>query len=339
MKRILVIDDNLASLKQISSYISPYYDVLLAKSGALGLRICEKEMPDLILLDVEMPEMNGFETMARLKKIPELCGIPVVFLTGNNSAATEIMALESGAMDFVPKAALKDILLHRIELHLRLSSYQLSMENTIKEIETTIVTSFSELIEFKDTNAGSHVMQTSRCAKALGRQLMRSGQFRGELDEHYLDVMARATPFHDIGKIGVSDLILLKPAALTPEEYDKVKLHTTIGANVLENTCRNAPSLSYMQMAKTIAGGHHERYDGTGYPCGMVGEAIPLCCRIVSVANVYCSLLSDRVFRKAMSHEKAGELIAAGAGGEFDPRVVRAFLAARDEIDDLLQDK
>ncbi|MDR2006366.1 MAG: response regulator [Acidaminococcales bacterium] len=338
MKRILVIDDNLTSLKQISSQISPYYDVLLAKSGPLGLMICEREKPDLILLDVDMPEMNGFDTIVRLKKTPELYGIPVIFLTGNNNASTEIMALESGAVDFIAKSAPKDILLHRVELHLRLSSYQSSMENTIKEIETTIVTSFSELIEFKDTNAGSHVMQTSKCTRLLGRQLMKDGEFTDELGEHYLDAMTRATPFHDIGKIGVSDIILLKPTALTPEEYEKVKLHTVIGANVLENTYRNAPSLQYIQMAKIIAQSHHERYDGTGYPFGIAGDAIPLCCRIVAVANVYCSCLSDRVYRKAMSPQQAGELIAAGCGKEFDPRVVKAFLAARAEINSLFME-
>jgi putative two-component system response regulator len=286
-KQILVVDDNLASLKQMGAQLGSHYEVSLAKSGAMALQICRQERPGLILLDVEMPEMDGFQTIAKFKEDPALSQIPVIFLTGNRDTATEIKALESGAMDFIVKPANTDILFHRLELHLQFAAYQSSLENTVKELENSIVTSFAELVECKDDNAGTHVLRTGKYVEILGRKLLAERVFADELSEADLDMIIRAAPFHDVGKIGVSDTLLLKEGALTKEEYEEVKKHTLIGARFLDAIYRRTPEQHYLKFAKLIAESHHEKYDGTGYPRGLAGDNIPLCARIMTVANVY----------------------------------------------------
>ncbi|MDR0602067.1 MAG: response regulator, partial [Treponema sp.] len=331
-KQILVVDDNISSLKQIGAQLGSHYEVSLAKSGALALQICKQEKPDLILLDVEMPEMDGFQTLIRLKEDPDLNPIPVIFLTGNRDTETEIRALESGAMDFITKPANKDILFHRLELHLQFAAYQCSLENTVKELENSIVTSFAELIECKDDNAGTHVLRTGKYVEILGRELLKAGTFEGELSEENLDLVVRAAPFHDIGKIGVSDTLLLKEGALTAEEYEEVKKHTLIGARFLQSIYERTPEEQYLRFAKLIAESHHEKYDGTGYPHGLAGDGIPLCARIMTVANVYDGCITDRVYRKALSHEEACRIILDGKGTWFDPRIVETFEGVMDQF-------
>jgi putative two-component system response regulator len=331
-KRILVVDDNLASLKQIGAQLTSGYEVSLAKSGVLALRICRQERPDLILLDIEMPEMDGFETIRQLKEDPSLSHIPVIFLTGNRDAATEIRALQSGAMDFITKPANKDILLHRLELHLQFAAYQSSLENTVTELENSIVTSFTELVECKDDNAGDHALKTGRYTELLGRALLRAGAFPGELTEDTLDMIVRAAPLHDVGKVGISDIILLKPGPLSPEEYEEIKKHTLIGAKFLDTIYERTPEQQYLKFAKQIAESHHEQYDGRGYPHGLAGDQIPLCARIMAVVNVYSACLTDRSFRRAMSPEDAFNIIPEGKGTKFDPRIVEVFEKTREEF-------
>jgi putative two-component system response regulator len=331
-KQILVVDDNLASLKQMGAQLGSHYEVSLAKSGAMALQICRQERPDLILLDVEMPEMDGFQTIAGLKDDPALSQIPVIFLTGNRDTATEIKALESGAMDFIAKPVNTDILLHRLELHLQFAAYQSSLENTVKELENSIVTSFAELVECKDDNAGTHVLRTGKYVEILGRKLLAEGIFADELNEADLDMIIRAAPFHDVGKIGVSDTLLLKEGALTKEEYEEVKKHTLIGARFLDAIYRRTPEQHYLKFAKMIAESHHEKYDGTGYPRGLAGNNIPLCARIMTVANVYDGCITDRVYRKALSHEEACAVILDGKDTWFDPRIVEVFEGVKDRF-------
>jgi putative two-component system response regulator len=331
-KQILVVDDNITSLKQIGAQLGSHYEVSLAKSGALALQICKQEKPDLILLDVEMPEMNGFQTIARLKEDPDLKPIPVIFLTGNHDTATEIKALESGAMDFITKPANKDILFHRLELHLQFAAYQCSLENTVKELENSIVTSFAELVECKDDNAGTHVLRTGKYVDILGRKLLEEETFGKEFPEADLNLIVRAAPFHDIGKIGISDTLLLKEGTLTPKEYEEVKKHTLIGARFLQSIYERTPEQHYLKFAKLIAESHHEKYDGTGYPHGLAGDDIPLCARIMMVANVYDGCITDRVYRKALSHEEACRIVLDGKGSWFDPRIVEVFEEVMDQF-------
>jgi putative two-component system response regulator len=325
VKSILIVDDNLVSLKQISAQLTQVYEVSLAKSGELALRICAQERPDLILLDVEMPGMDGFETISRLKDDPRLKDIPVIFLTGNNDSATEVKCLESGAMDFIAKPANSDILRHRVELHLQFSTYQRSLEHMVKELEDNIGISFAELLDCKDYNAAGHVLRTGEYAGMLAREIIALGIFGGEITEEDAATIKRAAPFHDIGKIGVSDIILLKRTPLTEEERLEIQKHTLIGGKVLKAIYDRSPNQKYLEMAISIAEGHHERYDGAGYPRGLKGENIPLCCRIMSVVNVYDACVTDKVYRKGLSHEETCKIILDGRGAEFDPKIVDVF--------------
>jgi putative two-component system response regulator len=332
MNQILVVDDNLANLKQIQIQLSGNYQVILAKSGLQALQICGERIPDLILLDIDMPDMNGFETIARFRQSTILGRIPVIFLTANHDVTTEIRALESGAMDFITKPFEKSILLHRIELHLRFSQYQHYLENTVKELEDSIVMSFSEIIEARDENTGGHVQRTSAYVDSLSRELRDRGQFVEELSDGELSMIVRAALLHDIGKIGISDQVLLKPGRLDEAEFAIMKTHTTIGAAILQSMYERTPTQYYLRYAKLIAEGHHEKYDGTGYPKGIKGDAIPLCSRIMAVADVYDALVADRVYRKAMTHEEACKIISSGRGTHFDPRIVDAFEVVHEKL-------
>jgi len=332
LRSILIVDDSLASLKQIGAQLAETYDVLLAKSGELALSICAWEHPDLVLLDVEMPDMDGFETISRLKGNPLLRHIPVIFLTGNHDTATEVKCLESGAADFISKPANIDILRHRIDLHLQFSTYQLHLEQMVKELEDNIGVSFAELLDCKDYNIAGHVLHTGQYAELLARELLRSGVFRNEITALDVDMIKRAAPFHDIGKIGVSDIILLKQAALTKEEYQEIRKHTIIGGQMLKQIYERTPDQKYLKMAMTIAESHHEHYDGTGYPRGLKGDKIPVCGRIMALANVYTACITDRVYRKGFSHEEVCTIIRNGRGTEFDPRVVDVFDTVQKEF-------
>jgi putative two-component system response regulator len=326
MRQILVVDDNIVSLKQVAAQLSGTYGFSLVKSGAEALAFCEREKPNMILLDVNMPGMDGFETIAYLKENADMARIPVIFLTGDNDTATEIRALESGAVDFIVKPADKSILHHRIELHLQMHDYQTDLEHTKQDLESSVVLSFADLVDCKENNTGGHVLRTSRYVETIGREILRTGSFRDELTAEGLELIVQGAPFHDIGKIGVSDVLLLKPGPLTPEEYAEVQKHTLIGARVLDNIAKRASTQRYLEYARQMAEGHHERFDGKGYPHGLQGKAIPLSCRILSVANVFDACMTDRVYRKAMSREAAYDVILQGRGTEFDSDIVDIFV-------------
>jgi putative two-component system response regulator len=332
MKRILVVDDNLSILKQISAHLAGEYEVSLAKSGLLALQICIKEKPDLILLDIEMPDMDGFDVLTRLKENPYLDRIPVIILTANHSAETEIKALELGARDFIMKPVEKSILIHRIELHLRFISYQVQTEQNVMALSDSIATSFAEMIEYRDENTGGHVLRTSKYVEMLGAELMSRGLFTDELNLTELQMMVRAAPLHDIGKIAVSDRVLLKAGRLDDVEFTMMKRHSEIGATILERMYQRMPAQRYLRYACLIAGSHHERYDGKGYPKGLEKEAIPLCGRIMAVADVYDALMETRVYRSGMGHIQASNIIFENEWSQFDPAVVGAFRAIQDQI-------
>ncbi|MCL1930708.1 MAG: response regulator [Treponema sp.] len=332
MQRILVVDDNLAILKQISSYLADTYEVSLAKSGPLALQICIKEKPDLILLDVEMTDMDGFGVMAKLRENPYLDRIPVIFLTANHSAEVEIRALESGARDFIVKPVEKSILLHRIALHLRFASYQTQTEQTVTALSDSIATSFAEMIECRDENTGGHVIRTSKYVDILGKELIKQNLFPDELNPAELQMMVRAAPLHDIGKIAISDRILLKVGRLDDMEFAAIKCHAEIGAAILKRMYQRMPAQHYLRYASLIAGSHHERYDGKGYPQGLAGENIPLCGRIMAVADVYDALIDNRVYRGSMGHIQASNIIFENTGTHFDPGIVEAFKNTQEQV-------
>jgi putative two-component system response regulator len=327
MGKILVVDDNVPSLKQIGAYLSGSYDYFLVRSGMEAVTTCAREYPDLVLLDVEMPGMDGFETIGRLKNNPALSRIPVIFLTGNYDDEAEVRGLKSGARDFIRKPVEKNILLHRLDLHLGIASFQSKLEDSVKTMASSLASAISELIECRDENTGGHVIRTSKYVEILGRELMANGLFRDELSNKALEMMVRAAPLHDVGKIAISDQILLKPGRLNHDEFSVMKTHSAIGAEILKKMYARMPSQTYLKYAVMIAASHHEKYMGKGYPQGLCGDEIPLCGRIMAVADIYDALVDDRVYRKGMSHDEACGIIVSGRGTQFDPSIVDAFKA------------
>ncbi|MDR1604410.1 MAG: response regulator [Gracilibacteraceae bacterium] len=325
MRKILVVDDNMSTLRQISAQLAGEYYVALAKSGEQALQICAADKPDLILLDVFMTGMDGFETLGQIKANPQLIGIPVIFLTGSDQSGVEVKGLSLGARDFLTKPVERSVLIHRLDLHLRFAAYQAHLEHRVRELSAGIAISFAEMIEYRDEGTGGHVARTGKLVEMLGAALIADGTFADELTPAELDLMAQAAPLHDIGKIAISDRILLKPGRLDEEEFAVMKRHAQIGAGILRNMYRRMPTLRCLHYASLIAASHHERYDGKGYPLGRVGRDIPLCGRIMAVADVYDALIDDRVYRRGLSHAEAYDIILAGRGRNFDPRVVDAF--------------
>jgi putative two-component system response regulator len=254
-----------------------------------------------------------------LKANPKLSSIPVIFLSANQDIESEVKALASGAMDFITKPVEKGILLHRIELHLELHKYQSNLHDTLIELENNTIIAFSDLIDCKEMNSGDHAMRTSVYTGMIGNELLARRLFADELSAETVEMITRAAPLHDIGKIGVSDSILLKVAPLSGEERAAVKQHTLIGGRVLRKIYAHLPSQSYLDYAIKMAEGHHERWDGLGYPKGLKGEEIPLCCRIITAANEYDSRMIDRVYRKGCGREEAMNAIRTERGTIFDP--------------------
>jgi putative two-component system response regulator len=332
MKEILVVDDNEAVLKQISVFLHGTYDYSLARSGNQAVNYCARERPDLVLLDIEMPGMDGFETLRLLRQNPEFQRIPVIFLTSKHDRETEVKCLRQGARDFIRKPAEKSILLHRLELHLAISSYQTHLSSSVAIMSNILGVSMAELIECRDENTGGHVIRTSKYVEILGKELLKGNKFERDLTEYNLGLMVRAAPLHDIGKISISDKILLKRGRLTEEEFGIMKGHAPIGAKILEHMYDRTPTQDYLKYAALIASSHHERYDGKGYPYGTQKEQIPLCGRIMAVADVYDAIVEARVYREAMTHETACRIIFEGCGTQFDPVVVDSFEKCQDRF-------
>jgi putative two-component system response regulator len=332
VKRILVVDDNLSILKQISAFLANDYEISLAKSGILALQICTKEKPDLILLDIEMPDMDGFDVISRIKSNPYLDRIPVIFLTANLDAGTEIKALESGARDFITKPVERSILIHRIELHLRFVSFQIQTEQNVSALSDSLATAFAEMIECRDENTGGHVVRTSKYVGLLGKEMINQGLFPEELNHDELQLMMRAAPLHDIGKIAISDRVLLKAGSLDDVEFTAMKRRAQIGEAIVGRMYQRMPAQRYRRYGGLIAGSHHERYDGKGYPRGLEGNTIPLCGRIMAVADVYDALMDNRIYRKGMGHIQASNIILENKGTQFDPVVVDIFNDVQEQL-------
>ncbi|MDR3213303.1 MAG: response regulator [Azoarcus sp.] len=331
---VLVVDDNRASRECIYRHLQDECRVILATSGEQALKVCSKMRPDLILLAIEMAGMGGFEVLERLGERAELSTIPVIFLSTDNDTETEIRGLERGAADFIVKPVNKSILLYRIGHHLRFHRYQHLLEENVRDLEGGIVLGFAEIVEFRDANTGGHVGRSSRYVQILGKTLRKqSREVSDAMSEGDLDMIVRAAPLHDIGKIGIRDRILLKPGPLSEGEFEIMKTHSTLGGEILRRMYWRTPTQHYLKFAIQIAESHHERFDGSGYPKGLRGDEIPLCARIMAVADVYDAVTGNRCYRQGLSHEQTRGIIVDGAGTHFDPRLVEVFLKVETQFE------
>ncbi len=345
---ILVVDDTPENLTLMSALLKDQYKVKVANHGDRGLRIAQSDTPpDLILLDIMMPDLDGYEVCRRLKADVSTRDIPVIFLTAKSEAEDERMGLELGAVDYITKPISPPIVLARVatQLALKASADFLRDKNVFLEqevarrteevtaIQDVTILAMASLAETRDTDTGNHIRRTQHYVKVLAEQLQDHPRFVGLLNEHYINTLFKSAPLHDIGKVGIPDRILLKPGRFTAEEFEIMKTHTTLGYEAIANAEDSlGMSVDFLRMAKDIALFHQEKWDGSGYPEGRSGDAIPVSARLMAVADVYDALISRRVYKEGMPHEKAVEIITQGKGSHFDPDMVDAFVQIEDEF-------
>ena len=339
---VLVVDDLPDNLALMGELLSPRYRVRVATTGERALTLARSTpAPDLILLDITMPGLDGYEVCAQLKQDPLTHDIPVIFLTARNDVTDEARGLELGAVDYITKPISPAIVLARVNTHLALKASVdlLRNQNTSLEqevarrtrevvaIQEVTILALASLAETRDNDTGQHIRRTQHYVRELARALKSHPRFADFLTDANIEMLYRSAPLHDIGKVGIPDHILLKPGKLTPEEFEIMKTHTTLGWQALEHAERALESpVGFLQIAKQIALSHQEKWDGSGYPQGLAGDAIPIAARLMALADVYDALVKRRIYKPAFTHERALTLIQEGSGQHFDPDVVQAFL-------------
>ncbi len=327
METILLVDDTPENLMVLSEILKPFYKVKVANNGIKALNlIASGDIPDLILLDIMMPELNGYDVCKKLKSDPLTRNIPIIFVTALTDCTDEAEGLGLGAVDYITKPVNASIVLARVNTQISLLQYQRNLEQKLEERTEEIVLTRMEVIrqlgraaEFKDNETGTHILRMSAYAKMIAEKI--------GLDNVRTELIFLSAPMHDIGKIGTPDHILKKEGSLTPEEWEIVKKHPLQGANIIGNH-----QSSLLQTARIVALTHHERFDGKGYPYGIKGYDIPLVGRIVAIADVFDALTSKRPYKEAWSFERAVEYLVEQKGQHFDPELVDSFLACIDEI-------
>jgi putative two-component system response regulator len=344
---ILVVDDAPDNLLLASNLLTPHYRVKLAAFGALALEIAQVETPDLILLDVMMPDMNGYETCVKIKQHPMLRRIPVIFLTALGEVTDQERGFALGAVDYIVKPFTPSLLLARVKTHLSLKQAQSSLQERNEHLEAEIakrvgeigklqqvaIMALASLAETRDCETEAHIQRTTEYVRVLAAQLQAQAMFSEELTSENIDLMVKSAPLHDIGKVGVPDMILWKPAKLNSEEFELVKRHPAIGRRAIEGAERLlATPESFLRFAKEMTYLHHERWDGSGYPEHLAREAIPMSARLMALADVYDALISRRVYKKPLPHAEAVRVITEESGKHFDPVVVEAFLVVAEQF-------
>jgi putative two-component system response regulator len=345
-KKIILVDDSRTSLITAKKALADRYDILTAPSGKKLFELLERTTPDLILLDIEMPEMGGYDVIKILKDSEESAYIPVIFLSGRTDLESEIEGLELGAVDYIFKPFSQKLLLRRIESHLalemqrqELKRYSMNLEGKVVEqtravsdLKNIVLRTVADLVECRDSTTGGHIERTQNYLKLLVNFLLKQGAYAKELSSWDIDLFVMSSQLHDVGKISIRDCILLKPDKLTAEEFEEMKAHTVIGGNIIEKIKKGTVENAFLEHAKILALNHHEKWDGTGYPLGLKGEEIPLQGRLMALIDVYDALTNDRPYKKAYSHDEAVEIIKDGMGTHFDPLVCKIFLKYEQEF-------
>ena len=326
MKTIFIVDDNKPNLFSVKTALDGVYKTYALLSAERIFKLAERIIPDLILLDVDMPNMDGFEAMRELKSDDRWKDIPVIFLTARNDAEAEIMGFEMGALDFITKPISPPVLIRRIETHLETDKLIKESQKALRSIHNATISVIADLVETRDETTGGHIERTQIYLELLVNELIRSGIYKDELSAWDIGLLLPSAQLHDVGKIGISDLILNKPEKLTEDEFDIIKQHCEMGERVIERIIERTEDDVFFKHAMKFAAHHHEKWDGTGYPRGLRGEEISLEGRIMAIADVYDALVSERPYKAPYSHEDAVETIRNDSGTHFDPQIVQAFL-------------
>jgi putative two-component system response regulator len=348
---ILVVDDTPDNIDLLCAVLEQDYRTKIAVNGERALKIANGEhKPDLILLDVMMPGMSGYDVCRELKSNPATRDIPVIFVTAMSEVTDEQQGLALGAADYITKPISAPIVLARIKTQLSMKRVHdfLRDQNHFLETEVELRTrevaalqdvtihTMASLAETRDSETGNHIRRTSWYVKALAEKLRGHPRFSHFLNDKNIELLFKSAPLHDIGKVGIPDRILLKPGRFEPHEMEIMKTHTTLGRDAIIAAERELGiEVDFLKFAKEIAYGHQEKWDGSGYPEALAGDAIPISARLMAVADVYDALISRRVYKEGMSHEAAVAIIAEGRGKHFDPDMVDAFMAILDQFVDI----
>ncbi|MDR1731114.1 MAG: response regulator [Synergistaceae bacterium] len=363
---VLAVDDSAANLKLVKNALTKKFAVFTVPSARKMFAFLESEtdlLPDLILLDIAMPEMSGYEAIKRLKEDERTRNIPIIFLTAHDSPEKEIEGLTLGAVDYVAKPIIPPILLQRVGVHITLERQRQKLAMQAKELESqrlalvqfneslqslveeksgdviqlqnVILQTVVNLVENRDDITGRHIERTQKDLKIMVDGLKAMGLYQEQVEAWNVDVLLQSSLLHDVGKIAVSDTILNKPGKLTPEEFEEIKKHPVAGARIIDNIMASVNDGTFLNYARIFAEAHQEKWDGSGYPYGLSGENIPLEGRIMDVVDVYDALISERPYKKAFSHDAAVEIIRNGKGTHFDPVLVDVFLTVADKFRDV----
>jgi putative two-component system response regulator len=352
---IYLVDDNPANLRTGKNVLNEKYTVFTAPSAEkmFGFLEMEQNRPAMILLDIDMPEMSGYEAVKLLKSKPETRDIPVIFLTAKTGAGDELEGLSLGAIDYITKPFQPPLLLKRLEVHLLVEAQRKTLEaqqeelknfnanlqkmvevktETVVELQNAILKTMAELVECRDDVTGGHIERTQQGVRILLNAVKEDSPYSGETADWDIPLLLQSSQLHDVGKIAISDVILNKPAKLSPEEFEEMKKHAVFGIQVIEKIEASTRENDFLKYAKFFAGTHHEKWDGSGYPRGLKGETIPLLGRIMAIADVYDALTSERPYKKAFPHEEAVRIITQGKGTQFDPVLVDIFVKVSDQF-------
>ena len=331
-KTIFVVDDSGTNLSKVEESLEKMYRVITLSSASKMFTILKKVKPDLILLDIEMPEMNGFEAMKMLKTSDAFAGIPVIFLTGLTDSSNEAYGIELGAVDFIAKPFSEPVLLNRIEKHLNIDELIRERTSQLVRLQNGIVFTLADLVENRDKNTGGHIDRTTKYIQILIEAMMARGVYADEMLDWDLESVISSARLHDLGKISIADAILNKPGPLTKEEFEIMKTHSEAGVRMINKILDRTGDAEFLRNAKLSAAFHHEKWDGTGYPYGLEGKNIPLHGRIMAVVDVYDALTSERPYKKAFTNEEATRILTEESGKHFDPEITEVFTEIKDQI-------
>ncbi len=337
---ILLVDDTETNLDILVDALGEDYEVAVATDGPTALALAKEQTPDLILLDIMMPGMDGYEVCRRLMADPATAQTPVIFLTALTDLADKTRGFAAGGVDYVTKPFEPAEIKARARTHLclRLARQELARQNEILEekvrertrelalTQDAIIEAMAGLAEYRDPETGAHIKRTRNYVRVLAEKLRGEPGYAGYFTDETIDLLYKSAPLHDIGKVGVRDDILLKPGPLTEAEFAVMRRHTVYGRDAIQAAAKNLGDNSFLRLAQEIAYTHQERWDGAGYPQGLAGEAIPIPGRLMAIADVYDALISRRVYKAPFTHAKAVAVIRDGRGSHFDPAMVDAFL-------------
>ncbi|RDH83195.1 MAG: two-component system response regulator [endosymbiont of Seepiophila jonesi] len=346
---LLLVDDEPANITVLMHLLKKDYRLTAARNGLEALeRVKSQPMPDLVLLDIMMPGMDGYEVCQRLKADETTRDIPVIFITAMGEESDQTQGLALGAVDYITKPISTAIVLARVKTHLTLKQAREALANQNQILEErvkgrtkelamakdTTILAMATLAETRDNETGNHIRRTQYYVKALAEELRKQSNFAPLLTDDYIEQLYKSAPLHDIGKVGIRDSILLKPGKLTEDEFEEMKNHAVYGRDAIieAEKLQGNPDSSFLLIAREIAYSHHKKWDGSGYPNSLSGQEIPFSGRLMAVADVYDALISKRVYKPAFSHEKASDIIRQGRGSHFDPEVVDAFERINDEF-------